>query len=88
MVGGRRPLIATRAAGASQYVRDGENGLLLDIDDVPALAQAMARLSHDGDLRQHLITVAAQDYQTDFAKPVVLDRLLETYATVLKLGKR
>ena len=83
-----KPLIATRAAGASQYVRDGENGLLLDIDDVPALAQAMSRLSSDGDLRQHLITVAAQDYQRDFAKPVVLDRLLETYATTLKLGKR
>ena len=83
-----KPLIATRAAGASQYVRDGENGLLCPIDDVAALSAGLARLANDPDLRQHLAQIAFQDYQTDFAKPVVIDRLIETYETTLKLGKR
>ena len=33
-----RPLVATMADGARQYVRDGENGLLCPIDDPSALA--------------------------------------------------
>ena len=83
-----KPLIATRAAGASQYVRDQENGLLCDIDDVAALAAGIARLAVEPDLRQHLTSTAYGDYQADFAKPVVIDRLIETYQTTLKLGKR
>lgn len=83
-----KPLIATRAAGASQYVRDGENGLLCPIDDVAALAEGLGRLATEPDLRQHLAQIAFQDYQTDFCKSVVIDRLIETYETTLKLGKR
>ena len=83
-----KPLIATRAAGASQYVRDGENGLLCPIDDVSALAAGLAQLANDNGLRRQLAQTAYQDYLSDFAKPVVLDRLLETYRTTLNLGKR
>ena len=83
-----KPLVATRAAGASQYVKDGSNGLLCPIDDVPALTDCIARLVRDRDLRARLAETAYQDYQTDFSKPVVIDRLIETYRTVLSLGKR
>jgi glycosyltransferase involved in cell wall biosynthesis len=34
----RTPLVATRYAGPADFVRDGENGFLVDIDDVDALA--------------------------------------------------
>ena len=83
-----KPLIATRAAGASQYVRDGENGLLCPIDDVAALAGAITRLCREPGLRDHLIRTATADFQADFAKAVVLDRLIATYTTTLQLGKR
>ena len=83
-----KPLVATKAAGASQYVKDGSNGLLCPIDDAPALAAAISRLIEDGGLRRHLIETATEDFKADFSKPVVIDRLIDTYKTALSLGKR
>ena len=82
-----KPLIATQAAGASQYVRNGENGLLCAIDDVPALANGITRLTQEQSLRTHLTNTAYKDYLSDFSKPVVIDRLIKTYETTLSLGK-
>lgn len=82
-----KPLIATRAAGASQYVRDGENGLLCAIDDIAALANGIQRLTQDQTLKAHLVQTAYQDYLSDFSKPVVIDRLIQTYENTLSLGK-
>ncbi len=38
-----RIVVATRNSGVPEVVHDGVNGLLLDCDDVPALAEAMER---------------------------------------------
>ena len=45
------PLITTRVGQAPDIVRDGENGLLADIDDVDALADALIRVHAGVDLR-------------------------------------
>ena len=39
-----RPLVATRVGGLPEVVIDGETGLLVDPDDAPGLAAAVARL--------------------------------------------
>jgi glycosyltransferase involved in cell wall biosynthesis len=83
-----KPLVATRAAGASQYVRDGENGLLCPIDHVQDLASCLAKIASDKALSDRLIATAYNDYQSDFCKPVVIDRLIQTYQTAISLGKR
>ena len=48
------PIIASRAGGMPEAVRDGENGLLIAPGDVPALAAAMNRLFGDAELRQRM----------------------------------
>lgn len=46
--------------GPASIVRDGENGLLVDSEDVPALAQGMRRLMEDDILRKELGTRAKE----------------------------
>lgn len=41
------PVIATRCGGPQEIVQDGKTGLLCDVGDVPAIADAMERLLSD-----------------------------------------
>jgi glycosyltransferase involved in cell wall biosynthesis len=51
-------VIATRGGGVPEIVVDGESGLLVPMGDVPAMAQAIERLTLDGALRQRMGTAA------------------------------
>jgi glycosyltransferase involved in cell wall biosynthesis len=46
-----RPAVATRVGGVPDVVRDGVDGLLVDTDDVDALADRLAELAHDAPRR-------------------------------------
>lgn len=48
------PVISSAAGAATEAVRDGETGLLVDVTDPAALANAVERLANDGALRQRL----------------------------------
>lgn len=48
------PFVSTRVGQAAELVREGENGLLADVDDVDALAVAVERVHDDRDLRVQL----------------------------------
>jgi glycosyltransferase involved in cell wall biosynthesis len=47
-----RPVVATRVGGVPDVVTHGEDGFLADAGDVEGLAQALARLANDPDLRR------------------------------------
>ena len=49
-----RPVVASRVAGAPEIVAPGETGLLVPPGDAQALAEAVARLLEDGDLRRFM----------------------------------
>ena len=49
-----RPVVATGRGGSGEYLRDGENALLFEAGDAPALAEAVKRLAADPSLRAHL----------------------------------
>ncbi|RMF24559.1 MAG: glycosyltransferase [Deltaproteobacteria bacterium] len=49
-----RPVVATDAGGVPEFVRDGENGLLVPAGDPDALARALCRLFSDESLRARL----------------------------------
>lgn len=49
-----RAVLCTRVGGIPDVVVDGDNGLLVDAQDIPALAQGLERLLHDAALRQRL----------------------------------
>ena len=83
----RRPLVATRAAGASQYVEDGESGLLCDIDDVAGLAATLRRAFADTALREHLAEGGYTAYLRDFERTTVIDALLHVYRQTIAAGR-
>jgi glycosyltransferase involved in cell wall biosynthesis len=53
------PVIATRAGGVGEVVRDGENGLVVEPGDAQVLAGAIARFFADGELAARLRANAA-----------------------------
>jgi glycosyltransferase involved in cell wall biosynthesis len=84
----RRPLVATVADGARQYVTDGTNGLLCPIDDPPALAACLRRLADDPGLRGRLAQAGMAAYEADFTREIVTDRLIACYEACIRLGRR
>ena len=52
------PVVSTRAVGVVDCLRDGDNGLLVEPGDVPALAQALTRVLTDESLRKRLAAAA------------------------------
>jgi glycosyltransferase involved in cell wall biosynthesis len=50
-------LVTTRVGQAQEIVEDGENGLLADVDDAEALADAVLRVHRDAGLRESLASV-------------------------------
>ena len=56
-----KPVVATRAVGTADYVRDGENGLLVEPGDAGALANAVERLLRNPDVAKRLAAAALAD---------------------------
>jgi glycogen synthase len=50
------PSVATHAGGIVDFARDGDNALLVSVDDVPGLKNALTRLHSDSSLRARLST--------------------------------
>jgi glycosyltransferase involved in cell wall biosynthesis len=48
----RREVIATRVGGVPEVVTDGENGLLVDVEDSDGLTYALKKLLRDDALRK------------------------------------
>ena len=76
-----RPVVATTTGGIVDMIIDGENGLLAPPGDEHKLAEAMARLLDDGDLRARLAAGARERVQR-FTASAVAQRLEAVYAQV------
>ncbi len=50
----RRPVVATRVGGVPDVVTEGEDGFLVDVGDVDAIANALATLARDPALRKRM----------------------------------
>ena len=74
-----KPLVASRAGGLPQLVRDRENGLLVDQQDADALAAAIVELSDDPGLRGRLGLSAQNEIRTERSWDVVAERFVEIY---------
>ena len=79
----RVPLIVAAAQGPLAYVKDSENGLMVPIDDAPALAGAIRRVIADSDLRAHLVEGGQRTFDRDFTKAAYVERTLSFYRDVL-----
>jgi phosphatidylinositol alpha-1,6-mannosyltransferase len=76
------PVIGTTGSGVAEAVRDGETGLLVPQNDVPALADAITRVLTDADLRARLGTAGRAYAETqDWAQ--VAARVVTVYRRAL-----
>jgi glycogen(starch) synthase len=76
-----RPVIGTTGHGFSEYLHDGENGLLVERRDVPGLAAAVERLLDDAPLRARL-GAAAADTADDLDVGAVAPRFLDALGRI------
>ena len=74
------PVVSTRSEGPSWFMRDGENGLLVDIDDVEAMADAFRRLQSEQGLAQKVIRGGTSSIENEFSKKVITDQYINLFS--------
>lgn len=77
------PLVTTASDGPRQYVRDGEDGLMVSIDDIEALAGAMRRVIEDPGLCARLVEQGQKRYHAEFTKDNTVAEYLGFYHEIL-----
>lgn len=79
-----RPVVATRAGGVADLVRDGRDALLVERGDAPALAGAVGRLLADRELARRLGASAAARQAQEFDIDLVVRRIEALYVSLLE----
>jgi glycosyltransferase involved in cell wall biosynthesis len=68
------PVVAARAVGPAALIRDGEDGLLVPVEDSDALAAATARLLRDAALRERLRANGWRRWEAEFSARGVVEQ--------------
>ena len=68
-----RPVVATRAPGLRELVRDGEDGLLVPPGDAAALAASVTRVLADEQLALRLGDNAARRVEREFSESAMVE---------------
>ena len=76
----RVPVVATRSEGPGWYMRNGENGMLVDIDDAGAFASAVERIRSDRALGPALVAGGRARLAEMFDEERIVDRYLDLFA--------
>jgi glycosyltransferase involved in cell wall biosynthesis len=77
-----RALVATDVPGCREIVRDGDNGILVPLHDVAALADAIARLASDGELRRRMGRRSRERVEADYSDDVIVAQMLSLYRRI------
>jgi glycosyltransferase involved in cell wall biosynthesis len=78
----RLPCLATRVDGIVELIEDEKTGLLVEPNDPPALAEALARLIGDRQLRRRLGAAGEMRVRRDFAMATGIDHLAGKFAVL------
>lgn len=77
-----RPIIATNTPGCREIVHDGENGLLVPVNDPAAIARAIVTLAHDPDRRLAMGEQGRRLVVDQFSEDVVVRQTLDVYRSL------
>ena len=78
----RKPIVAAAAQGPVELINDGENGLLVPLEDADALAAAINRILANTGTAQALAQAGHGAYMASFSEAVVVRRYLEFFDAV------
>ena len=70
---------AAAVGGPAEILRDGETGLLFSPCDTQALADAILRLTRDGDLRLRLAAAGARKVRENWLWPCIVQKMERVY---------
>ncbi len=73
------PVVSTRSEGPSWFIRDGEDALMCDIDDVDGTLAAINRIRTDDQLAAKLREQGRARLDADFRKDAVVDAYLDLF---------
>lgn len=73
------PCITTASEGPSWFATDGQDCLVVPIDDVAAMAEAIGRVETDAALRAQLVSGGADTLAARFTREAVVARYLEIF---------
>jgi glycosyltransferase involved in cell wall biosynthesis len=75
------PVVAAESVGPAALIRDGEDGLLVPVDDAEALAAGVQRLLDDPALAGRLRAAGLARAEQDFAEKPIVARWRELFAS-------
>jgi glycosyltransferase involved in cell wall biosynthesis len=78
-----RPAVATRVGGTPDVVRDGADGFLVELGDVASLADRLAELGADPDLRASMGAEGRARVLARYAVPRLVDDMDRLYRSLL-----
>ena len=76
------PVVAASAAGPESLITPGETGLLVPLEDAPALATSIRTLIDNPDLSARLAEAGRQAYEQQFTEAAIVERYLEFFERV------
>jgi N-acetyl-alpha-D-glucosaminyl L-malate synthase BshA len=82
------PVIATRVGGLPDVVRDGENGYLVEVGEIDAIAERAVEILSDADLRRALGARGREWAVGQFNTERVIPQYIALYEKVLRRGRR
>lgn len=74
-----RPIIATDVPGLRDFIRDGQEGLIVQPDDPVSLADALERLAGDAELRARMGAAARERVLSGFTDAHLMDTVTRVY---------
>ena len=74
-----RPVVSSRAEGPSWFMRDGDNGLLVDVGDAQGFANAIERLIGDPALAARIASGGSRTLSTGFSEKAVANAYIELF---------
>ena len=83
-----RPIVASRAGGLSEIIRDGETGLLVDPEDTEGWADALIALLIDPDRARQMGARAQEDALDRFHPAKIAAQREAVYHQAIALHQR
>jgi len=78
------PLVISKSEGPKQFVRDGHDAIMFDVDDVDGLKTAIERMITDKKLAQNLVENGFKRYENEFTRAQCVAGYLDFYHFIMK----
>lgn len=78
------PLICSKAQGPLQYVHDGEDALMFDIDNVEQLTLKIREMIFDKELCKRLVDAGYMRYQNEFTREKIVSDYITYYEDIMR----